>query len=159
MFCQRAAAFPPLAAFLLLVVAFPFARVLAAPVTFSPCSSSATPYVLKSFDITPYPAPAGENVEIVAVGKASIAIPEGSTIHTSFKQGPLTTPERTYNLCSISEGGECPLAAGSSITTLMQHEIGRFAGDGIASGRVWVLDPKGNELACVNIAVETQSSS
>jgi hypothetical protein len=154
---RRRATLPLLTAFLFLMVASPFARVLAAPVTFSPCSGTTTPYVLEYFDITPYPAPAGETVEILAVGKASITIAEGSTIHTSFKQGPLTTPEKRYNLCSTS-GGACPLAAGSSITTVMQHEIGRFAGDGIASGRVWVLDPAGKELACVNIAVETRSS-
>jgi len=155
---RRRTSLPPLAALLLLLGASPFARVLAAPVTFSPCSGSATPYMLQSFDITPYPARAGETVEVVAVAKASIDMVEGSTIHTSFKQGPLTTPEKTYNLCAIS-GGACPLAAGSSITTVMEHEIGRFAGDGIASGRVWVLDPKGKELACVNIAVETEAAS
>lgn len=141
----------PLAALLLLVVAPPSSG---APVTFSPCSGSATPYVLESFDIIPYPPRAGETVEIVAVGKSSVAVADGSTIHTSFKQGPLTTPERTYNLCSSVA---CPLAAGSSITTVMQHEVGRFAGDSVASGRVWVLDPEGKEVACVNIAVETRS--
>ncbi|KAM3574025.1 hypothetical protein VYU27_004002 [Nannochloropsis oceanica] len=143
----------PIAGLLKLMMASPSSG---APVTFSPCSDSATPYILESLNITPYPPRAGETVEIVAVGKSSIAVVDGSTIHTSFKQGPLTTPEKTYNLCSISSV-TCPLAAGSLITTVMQHEIGRFAGDGIASGRVWVLDPKGKELACVNVAVETRN--
>jgi hypothetical protein len=79
---------------------------------FSPCSGTTTPYVLEYFDITPYPAPAGEAVEILAVGKASITIAEGSTIHTSFKQGPLTTPEKTYNLCSTSGGACVPIGGG-----------------------------------------------
>lgn len=125
-------------------------------VPFEVCPGSTDGFGVRSIDLEPLPAVAGQDLTIRVDGTSLVPVEEGTTVTMSIREGPLPAPPATYDLCGAlrtTSNVSCPVKPGTAASAEFQYKVPRVAPAGTATSTVTTHDPQGKQLSCITLTV------
>lgn len=125
-------------------------------VDFDVCIGGVDLLNIKSIDIDPLPAVAGQDLIVSVEGESSVEIKDGTTVTMTIRVGPLPAPPATYNLCEALEQTSnlnCPVKPGTASAVVLGYSVPRVAPEGTATSTVRTRDAQGKEISCIQLSI------
>lgn len=125
-------------------------------VPFDVCPGAADGLGVRSIDIEPMPAVAGQEVQITVDGASLVPVEEGTTVDMVVREGPLPAPPATYDLCQAlraTSNLSCPVQPGTEASAKFLYSVPRVAPAGTATSTVTTRDRQGKQLSCIVVAI------
>lgn len=125
-------------------------------VEFDVCPNAMDGLGIKSIELDPFPAVAGQDLIISVEGESSVEFGEGTTITMSIRVGSLPAPPATYDLCEAlkqTSNLKCPVQPGTASAVVLGYSVPRVAPEGTATSTVRTRDAQGKEISCIQLSI------
>jgi hypothetical protein len=140
----------------LLLVMLQAPRATCTLVSFSVCPGAVDGLGVATIDLNPFPAIAGQDLNIVVEGKGTVVVEQGTTVTMSVREGHLPAPPATYDLCEAllqTSNLTCPVSPGTPATAQLTYTVPKAAIAGTATSTVTTRNPTGDQLSCITLRI------